>query len=135
MELLHPNSIFTSDYWLALHKKDNPRCRELNMCRKPLACYTWAGIASEILEAQGYKGLFDYFTLHDSQKSRWLETTFGIYNHVCLQSRYTGKIFIADGTAVQFDETYPLGYYGFLESASDILKQVYSYNPQNSPLT
>ncbi len=135
MELLHPNGIYTSEFWLALHEADNPRCRELNKWRKPQECYTWTGIASEILEKQGYKGLFTYLSLHDTQKSRWLETAFGVCDHVCLQSSNTGRIFIADGTAGQFDETYELGYYGFLEAASDTLKQVYSYNPIYSPIT
>ena len=33
--------------------------------------------------------------------------------------------FSADGTAGQYDHNYPLGYYGKIENASDILRRIY----------
>ena len=47
--------------------------------------------------------------------------------HYWLESEVKGRIFIADGTAGQYEAKYPSGFYGFLDEAPTKLKEIYSY--------
>lgn len=125
MEILKPPEIFTSNYWLTLHTKDHYRNRTLNQLRVPQECYLWSGVAMELINADGYSNLFQFLRLPEFGDSKKLYQEFGIWTHVCLKSTKSVRTFIADGTAVQFDSDFPLGYYGFLEDASDILQAIY----------
>jgi hypothetical protein len=45
--------------------------------------------------------------------------------HHWLENKQDGRVFIADGTAGQFDSQFSEGYYGFLENASIKLREIY----------
>jgi hypothetical protein len=47
-------------------------------------------------------------------------------DHYWLEAYLARTIFVADGTAGQFDPRFPAGYYGLLNRASAQLKEVYS---------
>jgi hypothetical protein len=46
--------------------------------------------------------------------------------HYWLQSSNDGMPFVADGTAGQIDSNFPLGFYGFLDTAPRLLRDIYS---------
>ena len=50
----------------------------------------------------------------------------GFSFHTWLEIVGNGKRFIADGTAGSFHDDYPMGFYGFLEEAPKLLKDIYN---------
>lgn len=126
MEKIHPIEVFSENYWLQLHENPDPRCKMLNELRTPQNCYWWSGVALEVIESQGYKDIFESFSFREAPEGGWFSNTFGLWSHSYLKSQEHGDIFIADGTAMQFDPNYPMGYYGFINQASQILQEVYS---------
>lgn len=111
--LASTEDFFSEDYWINLRRFTSVT----GLGKKQ--CENWVQDVLKIWNVNNVKNLF-----HGVIVKRYI---IGFYHgrHAWLETIVDGKRYIADGTAGQYDESFPLGFYGWLENAPSKPKEFY----------
>lgn len=119
--LLRPQQVYTEEFWRELSKRygldEIPKNR----------CLDWTRAARTSLAIEGVKD--DVFSFRGVQNdlTEWLWTTHHVWGHSWLVSKTNCGLYVADGTAGQFQGAPTNGYFGYLNNAPAVLSQIYTY--------
>lgn len=107
-----------SQFWIELRKKTS-----LDEVIGFEECSFWCNEALTILEEYGQHG----FIKIENTVSQRVITRYKLFvnTHRFLARKYSNLIFIADGTAGQIHQDYPLGYYDYLNNSPRPLNLFY----------